>query len=86
MNEVAQVVDRLARELCPAPVAPDADPLGTVSWDSLALEQLIAEVEQALLVLLDPEDVSRANFADVPTLAHVVARRVALWDAEAPRH
>jgi hypothetical protein len=71
----------LAVELFPAPPFWGDDPLEEFAWDSLALEQLIAAIEEKYLILLDTEDVARAHFRSVPVLAGVVRRRIDVWDS-----
>ena len=80
---IEQDLRELAIELYPEPPFLGGDPLAAVEWDSLVLEQLIAAIEEKYLILLDLEDIARPNFADVPTLARVVQRRIEAWENEA---
>lgn len=79
--DVERDLHDLAVDLFPRPPFEGSDPLAELDWDSLDLEQLIAAIEEKYLILLDQEDIARANFASVPVLAAVVRRRRAAWDA-----
>ena len=47
----------------------DGDPLANGMLDSLALEALIAWVEEELAVPLEDEDLDAENFASIPALS-----------------
>jgi acyl carrier protein len=79
-SEVERDIFELAAELFPTPPFEGTDPLAETRWDSLALEQLIAAIEEKFLVLLDREDIARPNFANVARLTTVVQRRIAAWE------
>jgi len=48
------------------------DPLAEEILDSLAVEQLVAHLEDSYGITFDDEDVTPENFADIATLAGLV--------------
>lgn len=51
------------------------DPLRDLTFDSLALEELIGHLEDEYLILFVAEDISRVQLASVPAAAGAVVRR-----------
>lgn len=73
--DTAESIQRyIEQELLEDSVASD-DPLADQALDSIAVEELVAYLEERFGIVFEDEELAAENFSSVPTLAALVDRK-----------